>query len=119
MKDRALLLYGIEKGLKINVGGWINFDIRHVIRQGSGAIPHPTMLTELIASHDIDTTGQEVLPPKSPFNPKAIEQILTLELRQEATGVSSSGTRAHRPTRPSQPRVTIADLGRAYERQED
>ena len=49
-KKRAMLLYGIQKGLKINVGRWINSNIRHTIRQGSGGIPHPTLLTKLIAS---------------------------------------------------------------------
>ena len=38
-QERAMLLYGIKKGLKINVGGWINSNIRHTIRQGSGGIP--------------------------------------------------------------------------------
>ena len=31
MKDKALLLYGIKKSLKINVGGWIHSNIRHAI----------------------------------------------------------------------------------------
>ena len=57
MKHRALLFYGIKKGLKINVRGWINSNIRYAIKQGSGGIPHPTLLIELIASHGIDTTG--------------------------------------------------------------
>ena len=109
---------GIKKGLKINVGGWINSNIRHAIRQGSGGIPHPMLLTELIACHGIDTTSQEVLQPKSPLNPKAIEWIVTLELRQEATRASSSATQAPRPARPSQPRATITELARAYEKQE-
>ena len=91
-KDRGLLLYGIKKGLKINVGGWINSNIHHAIWQGSGGIPHPTLLTELIASHGINTTSQEVLQPKSLLNLKAIKPIVTLELRQEAIGASSSGT---------------------------
>ena len=76
-KDRALLFYGIQKGLKINILGWIQSNIRHTIRQGSRGIPHPTLLTELIASHGIDTTGQEVLQPKSLLNPKSIERIVT------------------------------------------
>ena len=90
-KDRALLLYGIKKRLKINVGGWIHSNIRHTIQQGSGGIPHPTLLTELIASYGIDTTGQEVLQPKYSLNPKEIEWIVTLELIQKATGASYSG----------------------------
>ena len=69
-------------------------------------------------SQGIDTTDQEVLQSKSPLYPKAIEWIVTLKLRQEATGASSSGTRAPRPTRPSQPWATITDLAWAYERQE-
>ena len=86
-----MLLYRIQKGLKINVGGWINSNICHTIRQGSRGIPHLTLLMELITSQGIDTTGEEVLQPKSPFNPKAIERIVTLEVRQKATGSSSSG----------------------------
>ena len=82
----------VKKGLKINVGGWINANIRHAIRQGFGGIPHPMLLIKLIASHDINTISQKVLQPKAPFNPKAIEWIMTLELRQEATRASSSGT---------------------------
>ena len=92
MKERALLLYGIKRGLKINVGGWISANILHAIRQGSEGIPHPTQLTDLIASHGINTTGQEVLQPKSPLNPKAIKRIMTLELRQEAIEASSLAT---------------------------
>ena len=34
-KERAMLLYGIQMGLKINVGGWINSNIRHTVREGS------------------------------------------------------------------------------------
>ena len=79
-KERVMLLYGIQKGMKINVGSWINSNIRHTIRQGFGGIPHPTLLTELIASQGIDTTSQEVLQPKGPLNLKAIEQIVTFEL---------------------------------------
>ena len=30
-KEQAMLLYGIQKGLKINVGGWINSNICHTI----------------------------------------------------------------------------------------
>ena len=78
-KKRALPLYGIKKGLKINVGRCNISNIRHTIQQGYRGIPHPTLLTELIMSQDIDTTGQEVLQPKSPLNPKAIERIVTLE----------------------------------------
>ena len=57
MKERGLLLYRIKKGLKINVGGWINTNIWHAIRQGSGGIPHSTLLTELIVCHEINTTS--------------------------------------------------------------
>ena len=82
MKERALLLYGIKKSLKINVGGWISVNIHHAIQQGSDGILHPTLLIELIVSHGINTIGHEVLQPKSPPSPKAIEWIVTLELRQ-------------------------------------
>ena len=109
-KGRVLLLYGIKKGLKINIGCWIHSNIRHTIRHGSEGIPHPTVLTELITSQVIDTTCQEVLQPKSPLNLKVIEQIMTLELRQEATGVSSSSACAPRLARLCQPQATIADL---------
>ena len=76
-----MLLYGIKKGLKINVGGWINSNIHHTIRQGPGGIPHPKLLIELIASQGIDTKSQEVLQPKSLLKLKAIKWIVTLELR--------------------------------------
>ena len=113
-----MLFYGIKKGLKINVRCWINSNIRHTIRQGFGGIPYPTLLMELIASQGIDTTGQEVLQPKSLLNLKAIERIVTLEMQHEGTRASSSGTRAPRPARPSQPQATITDLARVVERQE-
>ena len=80
-KEWAMLLYGIKKGLKINVGGWINSNICHTISQRSEGIPYPTLLMELIASHGIDTIGQEVLKPKDPLDPKAIECIVTLKVR--------------------------------------
>ena len=100
-KERAMLLYRIQMGLKINVGGWINSNIRHTVRHGSGGIPYPTLLMELIAYHEIDTTGQEVLQLKGSLNPKTIEHIVTLELRPKATDVSSSGARAPRPAHPT------------------
>ena len=56
-KEQAVLLYGIQMGLKINVARWIQANINHAIRQGSGGIPHPTLLTELIIAHGIDTMG--------------------------------------------------------------
>ena len=96
-KEQAVFFYWIQKGLKVNVGMWIQSNISHTVRQGSGGIPHPTLLTELIASHGIDTTGQEVLQPKGPLNPKAIERIVTLELREEAI-VSPYQTRAMKPS---------------------
>ena len=110
-KELAVLIYGIQKGLKINVGRWINYNISHTVRKDSGDIP-------LITSHGIDTTGHEVLQPKGSLNLKAIERIVTLELRQEATGASSSGARAPRPAHPTQTRATISDLAQAVERQE-
>ena len=79
-KKRAMLLYWIQMGLKINVGKWINSNIRHTVRQALGGIPHPTLLTKLIVSHGIDTTGQEVLQAKGLLNLKAIEHIVILKL---------------------------------------
>ena len=34
-RERAILLYGIQKGLKINVGRWIQSNISHIVQQGS------------------------------------------------------------------------------------
>ena len=56
---------------------------------------------ELIVSYGIDTTGQKVLQAKGLLNPKAIERIVILELRQEATGASSSGAQAPCPALPT------------------
>ena len=78
---------------------------------------HPP-LTELITSHRIDTIGHEVLQPKGPLNPKAIEHIVTLELRQKATGASSSTMRAPRAAHPTQTCATITYLTQAIERHE-
>ena len=80
-KERAMLLYGVQKGLKINVSEWINSNIHYTVEQGSRGIPYPTLLTELIASHEIDTISQKVLQPKGLLNPKAIEHIVTLDLQ--------------------------------------
>ena len=113
-----MLLNRIQKGLKINVGRWINSSICHTVRQGSGVIPHPTWLTELIATQGIDTTGQEVLQPKGSLNLKAIERIVTLEMRKEATRANSSSAWTPRPARSTQTRATITDLAWAVERQE-
>ena len=63
-KERAALLYAILMGKKINVGRWVQHNINHAIRQGFRGSPHPTLLTELIASHGIDTGGAEILQPK-------------------------------------------------------
>ena len=112
-KERVMLLYDIQKGLKINVGSLINSNICHTSQKGSGGIPHLILLMELIVSQGIDTTGQEVLQAKGPFNLKAIERVVTLEVRLEATGASSSGARAPRPARLTQTRATITDLARA------
>ena len=80
-KERVVLLYGIQMGLKINVGRWIQSNIDHNIHQGSGGIPHPTLLTKLIAAHRVDTIGSEVLQQKGPLNQKAIECIIMIEIR--------------------------------------
>ena len=114
-KEQAVLLYGIQKGLKINVGRWIQSNISHTIRQGSRGIPHPTLPTELITSYGIDTTGSKVLQPKGSLNQRAIECIITQELRQEATRANSSCARALRLARLTQTRATIANLTRAVE----
>ena len=60
-KEQAMLFYGIQIGLKINVGQWIQSSIDHTIRQGSRGIPYPTLLTDLIAAHGVNTKGSEVL----------------------------------------------------------
>ena len=117
-KERSVLLYGILMGKKINVGRWVQLIINHAIRQGSGGIPHPTLLTELIAAHGIDTTGVEILQPKGPLHQKAIERIMIHELREDVTRASSSSARAPRPARPPQTRATITDLIRAVEHYE-
>ena len=111
-KKRAALLYVIFMGKKINVGRWVQHNINHAIRQGFGGSPHPTLLTELIASHGIDTGGAEILQPKGSLHQKAIKRIMVHELREEVTGASSSGARA------PQASTTIADLTRAVERHE-
>ena len=80
-KERSALLYGIQIGLKINAGRWIQANISHTICQGSTGIPHPTLLIELIAAHGIDTMGSKVLQTKGPLNQKAIEHIIITELR--------------------------------------
>ena len=79
-KERVVLLYGIQMGLK-NGGWWVQSNISHSIRQGSGGIPHPILLTKLIVVHGIDTTSAEVLQTKGPLNQKAIEYIIMTELR--------------------------------------
>ena len=114
-KERVALLYAILMGKKINVGQWIQHNITHTIRQGSRGIPHPTLLTKLVASHSINIEGAEILQPKVPLNQKVIERIMIHELREEVTGASSSGARAPHLERASQPRATIADLTRAVE----
>ena len=62
--------------------------------------------------------GSEVLHLKGPLNQKAIECIIMTEIRQEATGASSSDARAPCPASPTQSRDTIADLTRVVERHE-
>ena len=62
--------------------------------------------------------GQEILQPKGQLNPKAIERIVTLEVRQEATATSSSGARTPRPAQPTQTHATITNLAEAIECQE-
>ena len=78
-KERAPFLFGIKKGLKINVGQWIQENIHDAIQTGTDDILYPTLLTELIASHGIKTTGHEVLQPKSSLNQRAIKWIITME----------------------------------------
>ena len=117
-KERAALLYAIMTGKKINVGRWIQQNIHAAIGQASGGIPHPTLLIELIASHNINTEGTKVLQPKGLLHQRGIERILVHDLREEVTGASSSGAWAPRPKRAPQTRPTIADLTRAVERHE-
>ena len=117
-KEHATLLYAILMGKKINIGRWVQHNINHAICQGSGGIPHPTLLTELIASHGIDTRGAEILQPKGLFHQEVIERIMVHELREEVTGASSSNAWAPGPVRAPQTRATIAYLTRAVERHE-
>ena len=114
-KERAVFLYAILMGKKINVGRWVQHNINHAIRQGFKGSPHPTLLTELIASHGIDTVGAEILQPKGPLHRKGIKHIMIHELREDVTGASSFGAKAPYPARPPQTCPTIADLTRAIE----
>ena len=114
-KKRAALLYVIFMGKKINVGRWVQHNINHAIRQGTGGIPHPTLLTELIASHGIDTGGTEILQPKGPLHQKAIKRIMVHELKEDVMRASSSDAWAPLLARDSQTYATIADLTRAVE----
>ena len=115
-KERVALLYVILLGKKINVGQWIQHNINHAIRQGSGGIPHPTMLSLLHMA--LILKAPKYSSQKGRFNKKGIERILAHWLREKVTGASSSGARAPCPARASQTCTTIADLIRAVERHE-
>ena len=56
-KEWTLTLYGIKKGLSINVGHWISGNIRHVAQNLSLGILHLTLITELIAIVGLSTLG--------------------------------------------------------------
>ena len=66
--DRGLLLYGIAKNLSINVGQWINGNIKYLTHNLSLGLPYPTLLTELFVANGLDTTREEILQPKGPLN---------------------------------------------------
>ena len=91
MSDRALLLYGIKKGLSINVGQWISGNIRHVTLNVSIGIPHLTLVIELIAAVGVSIFSQEILQPKNPLNHKAIERITRVEGGGDGSGAGASG----------------------------
>ena len=74
MRDRALLLYSIKKGLTINVGQWISGNIRYATQNVSIGTWHPTLVTDLIVGVGMSTLGQEILQ-LNPLNWRAIERI--------------------------------------------
>ena len=91
-RDRALLLYGIKKGLTINVCHWISANIRHAVLNVSLGIPHPTLVTKLIATVIVRTLCQEILQQKNPLNRRAIERILRVEGGGDGSGAGASGS---------------------------
>ena len=91
MRDQALLLYDIKKGLTINVGQWISSNIRHAAHNVSLGIPHPTLVTKLIATVGMNTLDQEILQSKNPLNRRAIEWITRANGGGEGSGADASG----------------------------
>ena len=87
-KKQALILYNIKKGLTINVGHWISVNIRHAALNVSLGIPHPTLVTELIAVVGENTLGQEILQLKNPLNCRAIKRITRVDGGGECSGAS-------------------------------
>ena len=61
MRDRALLLYGIKKGLTINVGQWISGNIIYATQNVSIGTSHPKLVTDLIVGVSMSTLSQEIL----------------------------------------------------------
>ena len=116
-RERALFLYGINKGLTINVGHWISANIRHAAQNVSIGIPHPTLVTELIAATSLSTLSQEILQPKNPLNRKAIEWIMRADGGGDGGGAGTSGTGSSQQARLAKTRATITDLARVVDEQ--
>ena len=110
IRERALLLYDIKKGLTINVGHWIAANIRQVALNVSMGIPHPILVTELIAVVGVSTLNQEILQPKNPLNCRAIEWIMRAEGGGEGSGAGASGVGSSQQARSSRTRAIVADL---------
>ena len=103
------MLYTISKGMSIKVGNWISSNIRHVANNLTLGLPFSKLVTKLIAATGLSTSGQEVVQPKKPLNPQAIEHIM--KNKSGGKGDASSS----QPSQRAAGKGTMGDLARRVE----
>ncbi|GMN19116.1 hypothetical protein TIFTF001_039725 [Ficus carica] len=109
-RERALALFAIAKGMRMNVGAIINAAILYASNIDNVALPFPSLLTALFEKAGINTKDNSVCKPIWAFDPNGIVRISNNQPEEGEDEVGPSKASARRKSKAS-----ISDLHEMYQ----
>ncbi|GMN46172.1 hypothetical protein TIFTF001_015352 [Ficus carica] len=113
-RERALALFAIAKGMRMNVGAIINAAILHATNINNVSLPFPSLLIALFEMAGINKTNNSVCKPIWALDPNGIVRIWNNQLEE---GEDEAG-----PSRPSawqKNKALISDLHEMYQHHDE
>ena len=109
-RERALALFAIATGMRMNVGAIINATILHAASINNVALPFPSLLTALFEKAGIDTTDNAICRPIRALDPNGIVRIWN---NQPEDGEDEAGPSRASARRKS--KASISDIHETYQ----